>query len=513
MSAREEVEKTTASLGDLTNAMVNTHAASETLIRSFGELADGSKGWNIISRILSGTGLWALQNRIRAVGNMIKFYSDNQAKQMKAMQDQAETVSQMAKAQEVYQNILDGNIDKEDAYYQQLVKTYGQGIANAKMQKMAQKGMEETQKVLDKTMKIGNKDLLARIEEEGTRTRINTPKGDAKMKVYEQAEARGLGKITQRGSLREFKKFGPFKKAFMVGFKKITAAAKSLKGFLKMAGKMIMTFLKAAMSALFQILLYGTAIMLLLFLLKPVFIKAWEYFQEFGSMTGGTFEVAKKLWDNLMNNLKPVYDAIAHLFDVFFDPEATFMDGVMAIVGLYLSLGTLLWDLTLDLLHLLLVLAIDILAVLGKMMVDAFLWALDGIKSILVAIWQPIEAAIFYIQLKFIEFIIFMKSIPDLISSKFKDALPGFASGGTVTSSGNIIVGEKGPEILNVPGGSRVTPNHRLTNSPTIINNNITVEVKGRMGASDQEIRDVAKKVGAMINREINRTTSSGVRL
>ena len=40
--------------------------------------------------------------------------------------------------------------------------------------------------------------------------------------------------------------------------------------------------------------------------------------------------------------------------------------------------------------------------------------------------------------------------------------------------------------------------------------NNITVNVQGRVGSSDSELRQIAEKVGAMINKEINRTTSSG---
>jgi hypothetical protein len=39
--------------------------------------------------------------------------------------------------------------------------------------------------------------------------------------------------------------------------------------------------------------------------------------------------------------------------------------------------------------------------------------------------------------------------------------------------------------------------------------NNITVNVQGRIGASDSELRLIAQKVGQMINKEINRTTSS----
>ena len=40
-------------------------------------------------------------------------------------------------------------------------------------------------------------------------------------------------------------------------------------------------------------------------------------------------------------------------------------------------------------------------------------------------------------------------------------------------------------------------------------NTTINVSVNGRMGASDSELRDIAKKIGRMVNTEINRTTSS----
>jgi hypothetical protein len=38
----------------------------------------------------------------------------------------------------------------------------------------------------------------------------------------------------------------------------------------------------------------------------------------------------------------------------------------------------------------------------------------------------------------------------------------GFADGGSVTSSGSYLVGEKGPEIIDLPQGAYVTPNHQL---------------------------------------------------
>ena len=39
--------------------------------------------------------------------------------------------------------------------------------------------------------------------------------------------------------------------------------------------------------------------------------------------------------------------------------------------------------------------------------------------------------------------------------------------------------------------------------------NNISVNVSGRVGSTDSELRDIAKKIGKMVSAEINRTTSS----
>ena len=89
----------------------------------------------------------------------------------------------------------------------------------------------------------------------------------------------------------------------------------------------------------------------------------------------------------------------------------------------------------------------------------------------------------------------------------------GFSEGGVVNHTGMSLVGEKGPEFVNLPRGSRVFSNKdskKMVGGN--VTNNISVNVQGRVGASDSEIRDIARKVGVQINREINRTTSSATR-
>ena len=72
------------------------------------------------------------------------------------------------------------------------------------------------------------------------------------------------------------------------------------------------------------------------------------------------------------------------------------------------------------------------------------------------------------------------------------------------------LVGERGPELVKLPRGSRVYSNREsagmLSGGTT---NNITVQVTGRVGASDAEIRDIANKVAREINVRMNRTSST----
>jgi len=90
----------------------------------------------------------------------------------------------------------------------------------------------------------------------------------------------------------------------------------------------------------------------------------------------------------------------------------------------------------------------------------------------------------------------------------------GFASGGTVPRTGPALVGEKGPEFVKLPAGARVFSNRdsskMVPSSGTT--NNITVQVSGRVGASDQEIKDIARKVSREIGLQMNRTGSTAVR-
>lgn len=91
----------------------------------------------------------------------------------------------------------------------------------------------------------------------------------------------------------------------------------------------------------------------------------------------------------------------------------------------------------------------------------------------------------------------------------FAGAAGQMASGGTNIMGGNYLVGENGPEIVSIPGGSSVVNN---TNTRSAMGNTIHVHVNGRIGASDQELNEIARKIGNKINIEMNRFNSRGYR-
>ena len=85
--------------------------------------------------------------------------------------------------------------------------------------------------------------------------------------------------------------------------------------------------------------------------------------------------------------------------------------------------------------------------------------------------------------------------------------LPGFANGG-VSSGGLAGVGERGPELVNLPAGARVNSNRESRKMVGGTTNNINITINAR-DTSDQELRRIADKIGQMVNTKINRTTSS----
>ena len=107
----------------------------------------------------------------------------------------------------------------------------------------------------------------------------------------------------------------------------------------------------------------------------------------------------------------------------------------------------------------------------------------------------------------------FNGAVGDLIDAigDWWDGIEFMANGG-IAKGGMAVVGERGPELVNLPRGARVHSNAQsrrmvaTAQGGTIIHNNITINARD---TSDGELRRIAERIGNMVNNKINRTTSS----
>lgn len=143
----------------------------------------------------------------------------------------------------------------------------------------------------------------------------------------------------------------------------------------------------------------------------------------------------------------------------------------------------------------------------GFFKADTFLKRIGDIFALIVAI----KALLFTISLLPVSLpFILVAALGVVIFAavrKLIGAIPGMAEGG-VSAGGLTIVGEKGPELVNLPKGSRVhsnTDSRKMTGS-TVNNFNITINAKD---SSKAEMRRMADEIGRMISSKINRSTSS----
>ena len=138
----------------------------------------------------------------------------------------------------------------------------------------------------------------------------------------------------------------------------------------------------------------------------------------------------------------------------------------------------------------------------GKVMKNIIEWAFK--RLVLVAIATAVGAAIGF----------FFGGPPGaILGAKAGGIVGGLASametGGITHKTGNYLVGEGGPEIISLPGNTQV---HNNSDSKRMMGNNINVTVSGRVGASEQELNDIARRIGQKVNLEMNRYSNSGYR-
>ena len=543
--------------------------ATEGLAKSIGTAANESKIWTAASRILSGTGLWKLQNYLRGGIQLLTFYKDAQAKAIEsqnesmkslaALSDEYVTVNQKTKElQGILKNgtgfkeaikdnlelklqmdsmakaIEDGLITQEDAEEraaQRTLKIYEyQG-------KQMQKLLEKRNKLVEKAIKEEEKmeelkrarQLKAELKEAKKALR-RTGGADplfrlrkSNVKALEAAQAGSQSKLGELGgtgasAFAEGMKgvFDPFiklynkKESFKENLAKIRD--KLTLGAMSKLGKVAGLALKY--SIMFVLFLMGA------FVIFSIIRKIME--------NAESMQVVMDTISNVMSAVFMVVEGFMLIFSAFFGSEPIgkrfmmLLEGMGKIIaGVFGGLGAILLG-------------------VGKLVVGFIITGIFGVIEWLFVtggkfvygifektyeIFRPLGEAIGNIIGVILTFIggffdmayrILVTPINFIIRAVV-GALnmmplvnftpPQLAKGGLIGKGGLAIVGEEGPELVNLPTGAKVNSNSE--SRKMVGGNTIHVHVNGRLGASDSELRDIAKKVGRMVSAEINRSTSS----
>jgi len=208
----------------------------------------------------------------------------------------------------------------------------------------------------------------------------------------------------------------------------------------------------------------------------------------------------------ILEGISTVFDGISEIYQGFVDGDLfAVFSGV--------------WEVAWGLLQISFGVLSSLLGALGGLIVgfakQAFTQAKDYVFGIF-ARGKSIEARLKSIGVVLLAISLFFFTIPTLIGVVITAVVGGllkkldifpFANGGVV-GSGMQLVGERGPELVKLPQGSRVYSNRdsRKMGGGTVNNFNITVNAKD---SSKAEMRRMADEIGRMINSKINRSTSS----
>ena len=144
------------------------------------------------------------------------------------------------------------------------------------------------------------------------------------------------------------------------------------------------------------------------------------------SVFGNLRDKGKEIFETLWTNIKGVFEKIGGFFTGFKETFKTLFDGVWEFLKTPLNL---------------IITGLNFFIKGFEKMLNNVINAINSIPDIQAPDWLGGG-----------EF-----GIPNLKNVKFKD-IPALAEGGTITKAGTVMVGEQGPEFLNLPRGAEVVP-------------------------------------------------------
>ena len=465
-----DLKEASKHVSELSIAIHRLNDANAGMAKGFAEFSSaGNKAWTVISRFLSGTGLWALQNQFRAIGNTLEVYYLNQTKQM---EQQMKTVESNMALADSYANIkknLD-NLEKSD-YYTMLKNS--EEFSKTEMLKFSREFYEDLVGKMDKGMekqkkglrKLFDPDLRKRVEEGGIMKEVFSP--------FEKVAEFISGPLEAFDWLEIGEERDPEKAGWKDMVKKIKQA-----NILKNMGNFLKDSLAFLGKAMVWFLLIATGVVILVAIIK----KLWPHIKEtleanfhhFKNAFMGLLKILGGMWDSI----KAVFRGdIAGVFKAFF---GKILPGIIELLG----------NLLMGVIGL-------VLGIAKRLVMGIVNWVADS--------WVGKM-----LNLKRHQSQTSKGNLPQyhgkIGQMQFEPTgVQGMASGGLVTKGGLFMVGERGAELVSLPAGARVHNNQQSQN----MGNTININVSGSMGTSDAELRRLADKLGNEINKRVNRTVAS----
>ena len=536
------------------NAMDIVTESNDGLVRSFANLSESGKGWTVFSRLVSGSGLWRLQNKVRAISDILFIFYRRQDEGLKNAMEQARNMSRLSQEYSKLSDIVTGGKFEETAEFKSYFLAFKSALNDeqeARKQALAltEKAYRKTYDDLGKTVNKFGKNLVKNLPDKeileaqekvnkaqkkaqgrfdlftkGIRRRmaLKSELGSLQMRpdtdenIERQGEIRRLLKANSKGNKLRFKLMKTQAK------KNLKLRKELLKAKFAKRMKELGAFAKLAKTFLLKFLFFFT-------LFGVVFIILRNFLEKFGPQIFDNLKavfgfLASVVWPGLKAFLGIIGDGLVNIFSGLKNGSILqFLGGILQV--LFGLLGALITA-TVGV-------VVALLGGLGAVIFSFFQSYLDGAQSTgekIVGFVQGLLQVIVVIGAVIAGIAAFVAGAPvwlavvigaaiiglgtflvDKIGGAIKNAIRGRATGGVVTED-LTLVGEKGPELVSLPTGSRVYTNAQSKRmAGNSVTNNITVQVQGRVGASDQEIRELAKKVGEEISRNISRFTASGV--
>jgi|TARA_B100000085_G_scaffold283410_1_gene314007 hypothetical protein len=543
--AEDEIQKLAGNLSDLNKVTLDAGVEFKGFTKRLIEISDSTskagKKWTIFARLVSGSPLWRLQNKFRAFIDILGQVEQASQANAKLAQEQNQRVIEQVQAYETLAPQLDlinqlheeGRFrtevqEEETKQIMEAVKaTYAYSVAMLEgadaneqfsrgLEELVKKGKQQT-KVFEEAQKVAQFEKAMKTKEGRAGISADITKEQEALKEEFFLTKTPSQATTQLELFKEIEdkisatlRLGERRQKFQENMAKRTL--KYRKGMISLQKTMK------------PVLNYAFKVMIMLMLGIMGFLVLAKFIHDsLGILEEmGVIDDIMKIGSLVLDNVMLIFSMIGALLsgDIY-----TFLDYALEFVDNLLMIA---WDILIVILKGLLALAIATfytgLDIIHKFFTDeqfrstvfkiakkalfVFL-AAYVVKQIMIQMLTVVAIyalpALVILGLTALLFAV-VKKLGDIIKDTFK--LDFMANGG-VSGGGMTVVGERGPELVNLPKGARVHSNNESKKmGGGVVNNNVSVTINAK-DTSDAELRRIAEKIGNLISSKMNRSTSS----